>query len=105
MSEDRTVAYSSAITAAMRVISLRLEIDELKQQIRSLLTYEELVGEDYKDEFVGAAFEKAEVGVEPASHVKSQCALGDARVYLHDHVNKLTGKAMAYVINEARPTK
>lgn len=59
----------------------------------------------YQDEFVAPAFEKAEVAVQPASQVKSKCVLSEVSVYLHAQVNKLTGKAMAYVINEAKPTK
>lgn len=105
MSGSRIEDYASAITAAMKIVSLMDEIDGLKGKIRSLLTYEELIDGKYKNEFIGASFEKAEVGLEPATYVKSKCVLGGVSVCLHEPIDNLSSRAMAMVINEARPTK
>ena len=99
--ENDIERYAKAIELAMDVIWMRQAISEAEYQIKSTLTYSELVDGRYQNDLVTKAFQKASVGIDSAEHVKGKCSFKDVEVCLHERPDELTGKALDYVIKEA----
>lgn len=101
VSEAKINGYAKALEMAMDIVFMKQAIADAEAQIKSILTYSELVDGYFDKELTQQAFSKAGVGVSPTEYCKAECTFKNVTVYLHEAPEKLTGKAMYEVFKAA----
>jgi hypothetical protein len=99
--ENNIDRYAKAIELSMDIVWMRKSITEAEYQIKSILTYSELVDGRYQNDLVPQAFQKASVGIDSTDYVQGKCSFKDVEVFLHESPEKLTSKSLNNVIKEA----
>lgn len=103
--EAKIEGYAKVLEMAMDIVFMKQAIKEAEEEIKSTLTYSELVNGRFDNGLIQNAFSKASVGVSATEYCRGECTFKNVNVYLHESPDQLTGKAMHEVLKAAEIRK